>query len=181
MKTCRQLGFFAALTVLSLFLPRAAAWAGEKPTLLTIDAIPTPITNANVGDWVEYKFASGNKSRITVIRRWEDEEDVYIAIENVVTNSKGKTVRRGEEEIKVSETVKTQRNLNPGDWVTNAEIMLHGRTLKTVLVNYVENGKIARQSHFTNKIPIWGLAQGVTPQAKVKVSMAVVDYGFAEE
>lgn len=171
------------ITLLALFLLHAAlAFPGEREEEpeLTVDDIPTRIADAEVGEWVLYKLADGSQSRLTVVEKYKEYGDTYLIIQNEVTN-KGKRARVSEERVCVEDAIKDLRDLSSEDKVTEAQVLVHGRRLRAVVVNFIVDGRLVRQSYFSDKIPVYGLVKGVSPLAKARNALTLVDYGFAED
>ena len=153
----------------------------QEQRILTADDIPARIAQAEVGEWVLYKTGEGNRSRLTVVEKWEEHGDVYLIIQNEITRPKKKRPIVREERICVSDAVKEVRDLGPEDRVTESEVLVHGRRIDAVVVNFIKDGRVYRQSYFSEKIPVYGLVRGVNPRSKVKNALTIVDYGFAED
>ena len=179
--------FLALLLLPSLALAgeEAEENGGEEKRVLTAADIPTRIAEAEVGEWALYSLGDGGRLRLTVIEKWRQGGDTHLVIANEVTKgkdkSKGKRPTITEERITVKEAVKTLRDLRSEDTITESEILVHGRTIKTVVIHYMENGEVIRQSYLSDKIPVYGLVRGTTPKEKVKTPLSLIDYGFAEE
>lgn len=182
MRTCLCILAFAIAT---LAHPSAMARSGEDGAAVEPDAplteadIPTRIADAEVGEWVLYRLASGKYSRLTVREKWKDRKDTHLVIVNETLDAKRKPQRMAEEEVTVSEAVADMRNLGPEDRLSRREILVRGRTIETVVVDYVEDGVLVRQSYFSDKVPVHGLVRGISHKGSKKSILNLVDYGFA--
>ncbi len=176
------------LTVFFAFLLFAAAAVGageekEEEKILTAADIPARIAEAEVGEWALYRLGDGKNSRLTVVEKWREGGDTHLVILNEITNPKERRSRprRSEERIAVKEAIENMRALGAEDRVTTSEVLVHGRKIDAVVVSAVENGQVVRQSYFSDRIPVYGLIRGINPKSKVKISLNLIDYGFADE
>ena len=148
---------------------------------LTAEDIPARIAKAKVGEWVRYRTADGSRSRLTVVEKWEGLDGPYLVVRNEVWKSKKKRPKVSEERVDVKQAVKDLRDIGPDDVLTEAEILVNGERCKTVIVNYVEDGTVVRQSYISDEIPVYGLLRGVTITPKETTTvLSVMDYGFVD-
>lgn len=158
------------------------AKAEEEEQKLTPEDIPVPILRAEVGDWVLYKTSEGGTLRITVDEKWGDDEDATLVLRLAHTPPKKKRPRVDTETVEVRENIAELRALGPNDFVVPGEILVRNRKVKAVIVNYVEDEQVVRQSYFSDDIPVHGLVRGVEIEGnKRKNSLSLNDYGFADQ
>lgn len=169
------------LAVFVLALGAVPAAAGDAATAEEDIVIPTQIALASVGDWAEYRLADGKRSRLTVVEKWEEYGETFVSIQNEISNAKRRRLKVVEEKVCVPEAVADLQALGPEDRVSTSEILLHGRRLKVVVVSYVEEGEVVRQSYFSDKVPVYGLVRGVEPGKKERIALTLLDYGYADE
>lgn len=176
--------------LLFLVLSAFPALAGEseeeeekEERILTAADIPARIADAEVGEWALYRLNSGKNSRLTVVEKWREGGDTHLVIQIEQTNPKDKKSRprRSEERITVRESVADLRDLGPEDRVTATEVLVHGRKIDAVVINFIEHGQLVRQSYLSDKIPVYGLIRGINNQAKARIALNLLDYGFADD
>lgn len=171
---------FALLLCLAL---AGAGGAGEQgPSTLTKEAIPTPIADAAIGDWAYYQLDSGKRSKLKVVERAEAMDgDFLLVIENRVSDRKKRKKDRDvvtTDMISVAEQIKNQRELGREDFVTSAEMLVGGRRLDAIVVNYVEDGKVVRQSYYSDQVPVYGLIRGIVYKGTTKrIVIDLRDFG----
>lgn len=160
----------------------------ESEVRLSAEDIPTPITDTEVGDWAEYAMQDGARSRLTVIERWTEHGDDHLIIQNKLFKKDRKKNRRkreptiSEETVSVKERVADARDLGPFDFVTASKILVDDQRVDAVVVNYVEDGKVVRQSYFSSQVPVYGLVRGVLIEDNKKtVVIRLLDYGQSGE
>ena len=159
------------LSVLIAMSVAAFVQAGEKGApdvpeapVLGEEDIPVSIARTEVGDWALYALADGSSLKLTVVERWTEHGDDHLVIESAMTPpGKGgrKKVHVEEELVSVKERVADARDLGPFDFVTEADVLVDGQKIDAVVVNYVEDGKVVRQSWFSDSVPVYGLVRGV--------------------
>ncbi|MCC8191153.1 MAG: hypothetical protein LIP77_11060 [Planctomycetes bacterium] len=173
------------LALLLVLVPAAGAERPEgedEAAALTAADIPTRIARARVGEWALYRMDNGDRFRLTVTERWPLKDDVELVILSETIPRREKRIRRAEERILVKESVAELQAVGEEDRITEAEILLDGRSLDTVVINYIENGRVVRQSFLSDRIPVYGLVRGVDLQEnKRRVALNLIDYGYAEE
>lgn len=149
---------------------------------LTPDDIPARIATAEVGEWVLYRQANGNRLRLTVVEKWVEEDDTTLVILNeAIPKDRGRT-RKTHEKISVKDAVADIRNLGEEDKVARADVLIQGKRMRVIVINFIKNGQIVRQSFLSPRIPVYGLVRGVDmTNNKSRVVLSIIDYGFAEE
>lgn len=179
---------FTFLSLIGLTAFSACAAEKMKPAAnLSAADIPVRITKAEVGEWAEYVHADGSTSRLTVMERWPDLNDhnVLIQTESFPANRSRKKKKRtliSEEQVSTLLSAKDIRNLGPNDFLTEGEVLVKGRPVKVVVVNYCEDGKVVRQSFFSDKVPVYGLVRGVVIEGtKRTVVMRLQNFGNAND
>lgn len=170
--------FFAAAA-----FPSMRAGAAEKDGDEFGDGIEIParIARAEVGEWASYRLSDGGKSTLTVVEKSEDARGRYLVIRNERFSPKGKRRRPSEERVYITEAIEGLTHRNPGDVVSTADVLVQGRRIKAVVISEMEKGKIVKQTYLSDKIPVYGLVQGLTPREKTKTVLKIIDYGFALE
>ena len=175
---------------LSLVAACPVSYAGQKEEgeaeedVLTADDLPTPIADANVGDWVLYKMANGDTMKLTVAEKWDEHGEDYLVIrsETKTGERRKRRTRTEEKRICVQESVKDLRTLSPYDYIVRGEMMVDGRRLKVFIINFVEDGTVIAQTYLSSRVPVHGLVRGVTIEDNKRVvEMTLHDFGFAED
>lgn len=172
-----------------VFGPQTADAADEEgKERLTAEDIPVSIVTTEVGDWVEYIMDDGSSSRLTVRERWTEHGDDHLIIENKVRKRDHSKKRRrreptiSEETVSVKERVKDLRDLGPNDFVTTSKILVDDQRIDAVVINYVEDGRVVRQSYFSEQVPVYGLVRGVLFDGKKRtVILNLKDFGQSGE
>ncbi len=161
-----------------------AAVGGEngEEVPLTAEDIPLAIAKAKVGDWALYKTADGGTSRLTVVESFTDLRGDRQLIVKVETKPPGKKKARTlEEEVSVKERVADLRDLGEEDYLGRAEILVKGKKLGVVVVNYCEQGILKRQSYLSGEVPVYGIVRGLLHEGnKRTVALSLEDFGFGE-
>ncbi len=179
--------FLSALILLCAATPARSGEEipDEELPRLTAEDIPASVATTEVGDWARYSLPDGSTLLLTVVERWNEHNDDHLVIRSETTprgrRRRGDTVA-SEDQVSVKERVADARDLGPEDFVTEAEILVDRRKLRAVVVNYVEDGKVARQSWFSEDVPVFGLVRGVRIEgAKKTVALNLKEFGSAGE
>lgn len=144
--------------------------------------IPARIGEAEVGEWVLYRRADGSRLRLTVIEKWQLEDDTTLIILNEIIHKGKKRARTTREEVSVKQATADIRELGEEDRVRRADILVQGRKIEVIVVDFIENGRLVRQSYLSPRIPVYGLVRGTEYQNnKTRIVLSLIDYGFAED
>lgn len=151
---------------------------------LTVDDIPIRIDSAEVGDWALYRTAEGGTVRLTVVEKVDEVYDQYLTIRSEERRSdRKKRPRTSENRISVADSIAELRELGPDDYIVPAEVLVSGRKLKGIVVNFVnDDGNLWKQSYFSDRVPIHGLIRGVVIENRKRVvSLSLEDFGYADD
>lgn len=166
------------------FGPEPPPEPGTAPVLGPGD-IPVQIARARVGDWASYTDADGDILVLTVVERWTEHNDDHLVIRS--TQKKGKKGKRkretqSEEQVSVKDRIADARDLGPYDFLGLSDILVKGRPLSCVVVNYHEGSDLKRQSFLSDQVPVYGLVRGVLIEGNTRTTvLKLEDFGFAEE
>ena len=150
---------------------------------LTAEDIPARIARAEVGEWCLYRTAGGDRLRLTITDKWQENGETQLLILNErIPRKRGKRTVRTEDRVRLKDAVEDQRRLEKEDTVVRGETLMQGQRISVVVVTYMERGRPARRSMFSDQIPVYGLVKGVTISGNTqRNSLTLLDYGYAEE
>lgn len=177
----------ARIALIACLLLAAVAAAGETPeeesyVPPTRDDIPVRIAEAEVGEWVLYRQANGDRLRLTVTEKWKEKDDTTLVIRSDIIPKNSGRSRVSREEVSVKEAAAEMRTLGEEDRLSRADILVHGRKTPVIVIHYYEDGVLARQSFLSSRIPVYGLVRGVSMKGeKTRVVLSLIDYGYAED
>ena len=148
----------------------------------TVDDIPIALAKAQVGDWASYKTAEGKLKRLTVVERWNEHNDDHLVIQSTLERERKKRSTSSFEQVSVKDHIAQLRDLGPDDYLEYRQVLVNGKKIPCVVINYREDGVLVRQSYLSSKVPVYGLVRGVVIEGRNRTNVLTLeDYDFADD